>query len=57
MQRFESARQAQRFLSIHSWIHNYFQLHRHRLTASDHRSCRTEAFHVWHDVTGTAMAA
>jgi putative transposase len=57
MQRFKSARHAQRFLSVHSGIHNHFQLRRHRLTACDHRAARTEAFHVWRDVTGTAMAA
>jgi len=30
MQRFKSARHAQRFLSTHSRIHNHFQLRRHR---------------------------
>jgi putative transposase len=33
MQRFKSARHAQRFLSVHARIHNHFQLRRHRLTA------------------------
>jgi putative transposase len=33
MQRFKSPKQAQRFLSTHSRIHNHFQLHRHRITA------------------------
>ncbi len=33
MQRFKSARHAQRFLSFHSCIHNHFQLRRHCLTA------------------------
>jgi len=32
MQRFKSARHAQRFLSTHARIHNHFQLRRHRLT-------------------------
>ena len=36
MQRFKSARHAQRFLSSHGQIHNLFQLRRHRLTANDH---------------------
>ena len=40
MQRFESPRHAQRLLSTHSWIHNHFQLRRHRLTASEHRAAR-----------------
>lgn len=34
MQRFKSARHAQRFLSTHCRIHNYFQLRRHRLNAN-----------------------
>ncbi|WP_369796820.1 DDE-type integrase/transposase/recombinase [Belnapia sp. F-4-1] len=37
MRRFESARQAQRFLSGHDQIANIFRLHRHHVTASEHR--------------------
>ncbi len=44
MQRFKSARHAQRFLSPHSRIHNHFQLRRHRLTAAQHRAARDRAF-------------
>jgi putative transposase len=40
MQRFESARHLQRFLSSHGQIHNLFQLRRHLLTAVDHRAAR-----------------
>ena len=36
MQRFKSARHAQRFLSTHSRIHNLFQLRRHRLSATQY---------------------
>jgi putative transposase len=56
MQRFKSARHAQRFLSSHSQIHNHFQLRRHRLTAHDHRTARDRAFQVWREVTGAALA-
>ena len=56
MQRFKSARHAQRFLSSHSRIHNHFQLRRHRLTAHDHRTARDRAFQVWREVTGAALA-
>jgi putative transposase len=56
MQRFKSARHAQRFLSTHARIHNHFQLRRHRLTATQHRDARDAAFRVWRDVTGTAAA-
>ena len=52
MQRFKSARQAQRFLSSHSRIHNHFQLRRHRLSASEHRQARDAAFRTWRDVAG-----
>ncbi len=54
MQRFKSPGHAQRFLSTHSLIHNHFQLHRHRLTASEHRAARDVAFQVWRDVVGIA---
>ena len=57
MQRFKSARHAQRFLSAHGRIHNHFQLRRHRLSATDYRSARTTAFRTWREVTGVAAAA
>jgi putative transposase len=57
MQRFKSARQAQRFLSSHSRIHNHFQLRRHRLSATEHRQARDTAFRTWRDVAGVPMAA
>ncbi len=56
MQRFKSARYAQRFLSAHSRIHNHFQLRRHRLTADQHRAARDDAFRTWREVTGVAAA-
>ena len=52
MQRFKSARQAQRFLSTHGRIHNHFQLRRHRLSAVDYRTVRDDAFRTWRDVAG-----
>ena len=57
MQRFKSARHAQRFLSAHSRIHNHFQLRRHRLTAAAYRTARDTAFRTWRDVTVGAVAA
>jgi putative transposase len=56
MQRFKSARHAQRFLSTHSRIHNHFQLRRHRMTAIEYRTARDAAFRTWRDVTGVARA-
>jgi putative transposase len=56
MQRFKSPRQAQRFLSTHSRIHNHFQLRRHRLTTTEYRTVRGAAFATWRDVTGAASA-
>jgi putative transposase len=44
MQRFRSARQAQRFLSVHSRIHSHFQLRRHLISAAAYRSLRATAF-------------
>ena len=56
MQRFKSARHAQRFLSTHARIHNHVQLRRHRLTAAGYRSARTAAFRTWREVAGVAAA-
>ena len=57
MQRFKSARHAQRFLSTHSRIHNHFQLRRHHLSASQYRAARNAAFRSWNAVAGAALAA
>jgi len=57
MQRFQSARQAQRFLSAHGQIHNFFQLRRHLLTATDHRAARDRAFSTWREITGQTFIA
>lgn len=57
MQRFESARHAQRFLPSHGQIHNLFQLRRHLLTAAEHRAARDRAFHTWRDVAGVTHPA
>ena len=57
MQRFKSARHAQRFLSAHARIHNHFQLRRHRLTADQHRAAHDAAFRTWREVAAVADAA
>ena len=54
MQRFKSARHAQRFYSAHGRIHNHFQLRRHRLTADQHRAARDHALRTWRDLAGVA---
>jgi hypothetical protein len=46
MQRFKSARRAQCFRSIHSRIHNHFQVGRHHLAAKDYRDARDATFGV-----------
>jgi len=51
MQRFKSARQAQRFLSAHAFIHGHFHPRRHRTTARAYRSVRAVAFRVWQEET------
>ena len=57
MQRFKSARHAQRFLSNHSRIHNHFQLGRHLVPAGEYRIARDAAFRVWQGIVGVAPTA
>jgi putative transposase len=57
MKRFKSARQAQRFLSIHDPINNLFHLRRHLLTATTYRKARRAAFETWADITSVAPIA
>jgi putative transposase len=57
MQRFKSARQAQRFLSAYSRIHSHFQLRRHLISATEYRALRQAAFRVWRNFARAAAAA
>src|SRR5213082_98244 len=47
MQRFKSARCAQRFLSVHAAVHNTFNLQRHLVSRAILRSFRAEAAAQW----------
>jgi len=51
MRRFKSPRQAQRFLSVHSQVHNLFRIGRHLLRAANYRELRARAFNSWREVT------
>ena len=57
MQRFKSARQAQRFLPAHAFIYGHFHPRRHRTTATIYRSARAIAFRVWKEETCARNAA
>ncbi len=50
MMRFNSARQCQRFVSVHGQIANLFLLHRKQLSAADHRKLRSHAIATWQDI-------
>ena len=51
MRRFKSPRQAQRFLSVHSAVHNLFRVGRHHLKAIHYRLLRGRAFSDWQQAT------
>ena len=54
MQRFKSARSAQRFLSTHATVYNTFNVQRHLITRKTLRLFRNEAMSVWQTVTAAA---
>src|SRR6516162_2841859 len=54
MQRFKSARSAQRFLSIHSAVHNTFNHQRHLVSRSTLRIFRAKAAAQWQDAVAVA---
>ena len=54
MQRFKSARSAQRFLSIHAAVHNTFNLQRHLVSRSTLWTFRAEATAQWQDAVAAA---
>ena len=53
MRGFKSAGQAQRFLSVHGVILNFFRLGRHRMRSENYRLLRARSFKDWSAVTGT----
>src|SRR2546430_16933776 len=54
MQRFKSARSAQRFLSMHAAVHNTFNLQRHLVSRSTLRIFRAEAASEWRNAVSAA---
>jgi putative transposase len=54
LQRFKSARSAQRFLSMHGAVHNTFYLQRHLISRSTLRIFRAEATAVWQGAVAAA---
>ena len=54
LQRFKSARSAQRFLSMHAVVHNTFNLQRHLISRSTLRIFRAEATAHWQDAVAAA---
>ncbi len=51
MRRFKSPGQAQRFLAVHSQVHNLFRVGRHLLRAANYRLLRNRSFETWQQVT------
>ena len=54
LQRFKSARSAQRFLSMHAAVHNTFNLQRHLIPRPTLRIFRTEAAAEWEAAVAAA---
>jgi putative transposase len=57
MKRFKSPGQVQRFLSAHDQINNLFHRRRDHVTATQYRTTRAQAFAIWAEITGVAVAA
>ncbi len=54
MQRFKSARSAQRFLSTHATVYNTFNVQRHLISRKTLRRSRNQAMSLWQTATATA---
>lgn len=57
MKRIKSARQVQRFLSIHDPIDNLFHLHRDHRPSTEYLDAQGQAFATWAEVAGAQLAA
>ena len=58
MKRFKSARQAQRFLSVHHQVANLFHIPYPQFTTADlRRASRARAFAVWTEISNTGTIA
>lgn len=57
MRRFKSPGHAQRFLSAFGVIGAHFRPRRHRLSAVEYRRVMADRFAIWHEATGTTVAA
>ena len=53
MRRFKSAGQAQRFLSVHGVILNFFRFARHRMRSENYQLLRARSFQEWSVATST----
>ncbi|MCP3671211.1 MAG: IS6 family transposase [Gammaproteobacteria bacterium] len=49
--RFKSPDQVQRFLTVHSQVHNLIRIGRHLLRAANYRLLRSRSFETWQQVT------
>ncbi len=56
MKRFKSARQLQRFVSIHDPIANLFHFPRNTLSSAQHRDLRNAAMQIWNKIACVAAA-
>jgi len=54
MQRFKSARSAQKFLSTHAAVYNIFHVQRHLISAQSNRVLRVAAMSTWREVVAAA---
>jgi putative transposase len=57
MQGFKSPGHAQRFLAAYGPIAQHFRPRRHRFSARAYREEMRRRFHIWQEITGSAMAA
>ncbi len=57
LKRFKSARQTQRFLSVHDQINNLVHLRRIHVSVSDHQTVRVHTFDTGNNISGIAASA
>lgn len=57
MRKFKSPKQAQRFISVHGQVRNFFGFHRYKMAANDQRAHLINSWNQWNEIVALTTCA